>query len=431
MNSSPAGTNFGKSHLRLARRVGVVGFAVLAAVASLSPPASATSARALGPVQGAAVDQPGAAEAAAVSAYLKSYPQMSVPAAKEAFAKQVTRKELYGLLANDTKTFGGIWFDPPTGVVHIAVTTAAAEAKAVGAARDLRLKAQTHVVSNTFADLESKAAELRSGKTALGQAAQGQVGIDVPTNRVVVAVPAGQVSGFAPQAASAGVTVIADPKANVEKDAFPCTSRITCDFTVHAGNVLWLGSPGANTCSVGFTARDANNQRYVYTAGHCNIGAGNWGTGNQSIGPIVSSVQSGSIDASIIQVTNSWFAFDHGGEIFPSFDLNFVAPTLSYIFVGEVVCLSPNFSDPTGPNFCGTVGSISDAAVLGMVRVNGLDGCPGDSGGGWYWLGSSTFRVAYGLHSRSNTGCHVAGGTSWFSPIPTVQPTWGLTVEVA
>ena len=52
------------------------------------------------------------------------------------------------------------------------------------------------------------------------------------------------------------------------------------------------------------------------------------------------------------------------------------------------------------------VGTNSDPAVRGMVRVNGLDACGGDSGGGWYWLTPSGRRIAYGIHSRSNIGCH-------------------------
>jgi streptogrisin C len=67
-----------------------------------------------------------------------------------------------------------------------------------------------------------------------------------------------------------------------------------------------------------------------------------------------------------------------------------------------------------------------------MARVDGLDGCGGDSGGGWYWLSSSGNRYGYGLHSRSWEGCHVSGGDSWFSPLPTIKDTFtpGLTVEV-
>jgi streptogrisin C len=98
-----------------------------------------------------------------------------------------------------------------------------------------------------------------------------------------------------------------------------------------------------------------------------------------------------------------------------------------------VTCLSANFTQPNGFNFCGVIGSTMDSSVRGMVRVNGLDACPGDSGGGWYWLTNSGRRWAYGLHSRSDEGCHGSqgGSRSWFSALPLVKAffTPGLNVE--
>jgi hypothetical protein len=111
-----------------------------------------------------------------------------------------------------------------------------------------------------------------------------------------------------------------------------------------------------------------------------------------------------------------------------------VAPNLAYIWTGDVVCLAANFTQPNGANLCGVVGSAMDPSVRGMVRVDGLDGCPGDSGGGWYWLTNSGRRIAYGLHSRSDTGCHgdQGGSHSWFSALPLVKVffTPGLNVEL-
>jgi streptogrisin C len=67
-----------------------------------------------------------------------------------------------------------------------------------------------------------------------------------------------------------------------------------------------------------------------------------------------------------------------------------------------------------------------------MVRVDGLDACPGDSGGAWYWLVNSSFRIGYGLHSRSDTGCHgdQGGSHSWFSPLPTIKSTYMPSLNV-
>lgn len=366
-------------------------------------------------------------EANAIKAYRTSYPGLSESQARTAYTQQRQRKDVYEQVTG--ATFGGAWYDPPTGVLHLAVTTAAAAAKAADAGRTAGIAVTTHRVRHSYANLEKRAAALRADTGALGKAARGQVGIDVQGNRVVAAVPAAKLAGVR-SAAPSGVALVADPGIRTEEDA-GCTARNACDYTIRAGSMLWYGSAGY-VCSVGFTARTASNQRYVYTAGHCNSGGATWGTGGQYIGPMTSAVQSGAVDAGIIRVDNPWFAGDHGGEIYKTLSVNYTAPTLGYIWVGDVVCLSANYSNPGATsNPCGTVGSTSDASVLGMVRVNGLDGCPGDSGGGWYWLASSTYRVAYGLHSRSDAGCHGSqgGSRSWFSPLPTIKPIWGLTVE--
>ena len=103
--------------------------------------------------------------------------------------------------------------------------------------------------------------------------------------------------------------------------------------------------------------------------------------------------------------------------------VNGVAPTLSFIWVGDVTCLSANINAANGPNFCGVIGNTMDPSKRGLVRVNGFDGCHGDSGGGWYWLTSSGRRIAYGMHSRSDEGCHgdQGGNRSWFSALPLVK----------
>jgi streptogrisin C len=204
--------------------------------------------------------------------------------------------------------------------------------------------------------------------------------------------------------------------------------------------MLWRGSSGNNVCSVGFTARNSSNQRFTYTAGHCSNGPGvTWGTGGQTIGPMGASMNSGPIDASVISVTNSWFTGDLGGELYNQFaagktvPVRGVAPSLSFIWTGDVVCLAANFTQPSGNSFCGVVGAVVDPFERGLVRVNGFDACPGDSGGAWYWLPSSGNRFAYGLHSRSDDGCHGSNGGShsWFSALPLIKTalTPGLNVE--
>jgi streptogrisin C len=403
----------------------VVGLAAAAFAALAGPAAAADDAR-------------GKQLEAGIEAYQKAYPKITIEAAQLAAKQQEDRKELYNTLSKGgEKTFGGATFDPPTGVLTVFATDKEVAAVAAETGKQLGLNLQTKVVARSFADLEREAASVRARKDELGRIALDTSGIEVENNRFVVAVTPAQRATVAEAAKAAGVTLIDARPVKTVPDA-GCTSRSACDWTIRAGSMIWNPTAGNNNCSVGFTARNASNQRFTYTAGHCSSGATLWGTGAQSIGTLSSSRNTGAVDASIIPVTNPWFVFDSGGEIYNEFfpgrtvAVNSVAPTLSYIWSGDLVCLAANFTSANGPNFCGVVGTNSDSSVRGMVRVDGLDACPGDSGGGWYWLTPSGRRVAYGIHSRSDTGCHgsQSGSHSWFSALPTVKSTFAPTLNV-
>jgi streptogrisin C len=371
--------------------------------------------------------------AAGIAAYKSAYPKLSDAQARADAVGADARRAVYDAAAADSATFGGAWFDPVTGVVSVAATTDAA-VKRVAAIGDRYAVAVRPVkVKRSAAALEAEAADLRTGKDELGKAANGNVGVDVRTNEVVVAVAQDRKAGLATTAQARGARLVTESAPKVEADA-GCTSRAACDWTIRAGAIMWRGTTASNTpwCSVGFTGRNASNQRFVLTAGHCTTGIGiNWGTGAQNIGPMGASVDSGVVDTSAISVTNSWFTGDTGGEIYISGAVSGgtasvvgVAPSVSWEVAGETVCLSANFTQPdVVGNSCGILGTNSDAAVRGMARVDGLDGCGGDSGGGWYWLSSSGNRYAYGIHSRSDTGCHGdAGGThSWYTPVASAK----------
>lgn len=410
-----------------------------AAVAGLAAATFAVSAS--NALAAEATDVRGGALEAAVSAYQSAYPTISPEAAQRAAAQQDDRKELYHLLAGKEggRSFGGAWFDPLEGRLHVAVTSSEAGDGSVELAKQLDLDVEPLVVKRSYEELEAQAKEVRARKDELGTIARLYLGIDVKSNSLVLSLSSAQALKYGGLAEENGIQVVRRPSLKVQQDA-GCTSRAACDWTIRAGSMLWRSAPGNNVCSVGFTARNSANTRYTYTAGHCSNGNGvPWGTGGQNIGPMASSRNSGPVDASIIQVTNPWFVFDSGGEAYNQFapnksvNVNAVAPTLSYIWSGDTVCMAANFTQPSGHSFCGVVGSNSDPSVRGMVRVDGFDACPGDSGGGWYWLTSTGRRIAYGLHSRSDTGCHgdAGGSHSWFSALPTIKSTYlpSLNVE--
>jgi len=377
---------------------------------------------------------------AATEAYHAAYPQLPAARARAAAAQSGARRAVYDAASQDAATFGGAWFDPLTGVVHLAATTAAATKRAVLFGRRHGIAVQGHQVSRSAAELEAHAAQLRAGKGEIGRAADGRIGIDVRTNQIVAAVPAARRGALGSAAAATGaVRLIDDPRLAVQPDA-GCTSRAACDETIRAGAIIWRSDPSIPWCSVGFTARDASNQRYVLTAGHCTTGDGvTWGTGALQIGPMTASVDDGPTDASIIAVTNPWFAGHPGGEIYTEGDslsmpVQGVAATPSDMVAGETVCLAANFSAPNGDIPCGVLATNSDAAVRGLARVEGVDACGGDSGGGWYGLSASGNRLAYGIHSRSDAGCHgdAGGSRSWFTAIANARDGFqrGLSVEL-
>ena len=412
-----------RSHKTVATVVGLAA----AAFASTAGPAAAAD------------DGRGKQIEAGIEAYQRAFPKISLENATLAARQQDERKELYGVLTKGgEQTFGGASFDPVSGVLKVFATDREIAAVAGETGKQLGLNVETGIVERSFADLERQAEELRARKDTLGSYARSYGGIETENNRFVIAVTPAEAKLVEATAKEAGVTLIerrSTPK--TEYDA-GCTSRSACDWTIRAGSMIWNPSAGNNNCSVGFTARNSANTRYTYTAGHCSSGATLWGTGGQSIGTLSSSLNSGPVDAAIIPVTNPWFKFDSGGEIYNEFfpnrsvAVNAVAPTLSYIWSGDLVCLAANFTSPNGPNFCGVVGTNSDSSVRGMVRVDGLDACGGDSGGGWYWLTSTGRRIAYGIHSRSNTGCHgsAGGSQSWFSALPTVKSTYTPSLNV-
>ncbi|MEA2311307.1 MAG: streptogrisin [Solirubrobacteraceae bacterium] len=386
-------------------------------------------------------DGQGSPQEAAMLAYQKAFPKITADAATLAASQQDQRKELYYELAGKEggRHFGGAYYDPMANVLHVAATDQESADMAAKAGEGLGLRVDAFLVAHSFGELEKQAAAVRARTDDLGKIARSHTGIDVRSNSVQVAVTTAQRALVEGAAKDAGVSLVALQSLRVENDS-GCTSRSACDWTIRAGSMIWDSSLGnANNCSVGFTARNASNVRFTYTAGHCSSGAGiGWGTGGQPIGPMGSSRNTGPVDVSIISVTNPWFQFDHGGEIYNEFFPNRtvpvkgVAPTLSFIWSGDVVCLAANFTSPNGPNFCGVVGTSSDPSERGMVRVDGLDACPGDSGGGWYWLTNAGTRIAYGIHSRSDTGCHGSGGgrRSWFSALPTVKSTFTPSLNV-
>ncbi len=392
-------------------------------------PRTTTGPEAKGVHDGTQVGSEGIKEA--VDAYQRAYPGIDLGAAEAAARGQQTRKDLYdAVLAKRQANFGGAWFDPPTNVLHVAVTSDALGGDVDAWATEVGQKVRVHRVERSFDDLDAAATRLRSDRTALGTAAAGRVGIDVRTNEVVAQVSRSKVRALAAVGAETGVRVEA-ATTDVELDA--CNDRADCNDSVRAGSVMWRGSVGTPWCSTGVTGRStATNFRYVFTAGHCSNGNGvTWGTGSWTIGTMAFSANAGDLDVGAVRATWWPYTWQPGGDIWMQnavdrrVDMDAVAPTQSWIWVGDTVCLAANYTDTDAAgNRCGVVGSNADPAAGGKTRVDGVDACGGDSGGGWYWLVGGT-RWGYGVHSSSNIGCNGSNGgnSSWFTTLPRLK-TW-------
>lgn len=358
-------------------------------------------------------------------AYLTTYPDLSPAAARTAAVAQQGGEALKATLSQRWESFGGGWFDPYAATYHLAVTSPATGQALAAVGARVGVAVDTPLVDRSFDQLTAEADALRTGDSALARAAGGNVGIDVATNQVVAAVPPADLARLAGRA-PAGVTVVPAEPLAVEADA--CTDRRNCDDFLAAGLMIRNGNPGAHVCSLGFTARNSANQRIMLTAGHCSTAVGQqWSIGQNTVrlvGSVSGRIDSGAADVTRVVVTNAFYGNVNSGRIYVSPPANW-SPVIGDTFLinGDVVCLSASFPNPGRVgNPCATVTNTSDPGTRNMVRIEGYDACPGDSGGGWYWLAASGNRYAVALHSRSVSGCNAAGAVSWASPITAFYP---------
>ena len=384
--------------------------AALAAAALSASTATAAQAWAAGPADDGVPLQ------TAADTYREAFPRMTAAQAATAAGQAVDRKALIDtLIEEDGLHYAGGWYDPPSNVLHLALTSPAAAADAEALAGDLEVQTTSCRAASISSSARRTAAPRRRRARRRVQGPGRPRRQDQPRRRGGARRSAARSQ---PAAKAAGVTLIADPHLPVEADAVRRAQRLRRldrrrrDDRGRRGLLDRLH--GQDPFTLG---------RFVYTAGHCSTGIGvNWSTGAQVIGPLLGALDLNDIDASVIQVTNALYTGQPGGRLYNTDDVDAVAPSLASMTIGDVVCNAANYQDPTGLRFCGLLGSTSDPAVRGMARVDAEDACSGDSGGTWYQLAGNT-RTGYGIHSRSNSGCHGdAGGTaSWFSALPTVK----------
>lgn len=373
---------------------------------------------------------------AIVSAYQRDFPGLTEDAALRAATGQEHRIQLLEeLQARDAAGFGGSWYEPLTDVQHINAvgSGAAAQARRLGDARGVTVV--THEVAFSLTQLQAIAADINTGgHPVLGRAAIDAAVPDPVANKVTVRLPAIELDRIrnSVRALPSGIELTEGEAPTVTPDA--CVSRFSCSTPLRGGIVLWAGAANRNECSLGYTARAGDGSRWALTAGHCGAITGpgpTWGHGTGAIGPMIEGRNSGNVDVARIHITNPYW--QTGGYLYDYFNrdtpavLHHAILARGTIQAGDIVCLNAWHSISEN---CG--GIVQSFGERGMPRVN-YDACPGDSGGGWFYVSPAGARLAYGLHSWSeeNSGentCHFHWtNDSYFTAIPDLNAHWDAT----
>jgi streptogrisin D len=279
--------------------------------------------------------------------------------------------------------------------VNVVSAAPAAQVRAAGATPNL--------VTRSLARLERVKAALDAAAAPVG----ASWGVDVPSNTVLVTVPAGAGAGFVAKARSFGAAVRVERTRAVQTQAFYGGQAI-----LHSGS----------RCSAGFNTRSGSGRNYVLTAGHCTNLGGTWTTSSgQTIGPVAASSFPGN-DFGAIRISNPAALDPRGGVLYNGAFRDITGA--SRVPVGSSACKTGSTTGTT----CGTVQAYNvtvryaEGTVSGLTRTN-ICTQPGDSGGAMF-AGSQ----AQGITSGGTVGGCGAGFQSFFQPADEALSVYGLTL---
>ena len=279
--------------------------------------------------------------------------------------------------------------------VNVLNAGAAAQVRAAGATPRL--------VTRSLAGLERVKAALDAAAAPVG----ASWGVDVPSNTVLVTVPAGAGAGFVAKARSFGAAVRVERTRAVQTQAFYGGQAI-----LHSGS----------RCSAGFNTRSGSGRNYVLTAGHCTNLGGTWTTSSgQTIGPVAASSFPGN-DFGAIRISNPAALDPRGGVLNRGVFQDITGA--SRVQVGASACKTGSTTGTT----CGTVLAYNvtvryaEGTVSGLTRTN-ICTQPGDSGGALF-AGSQ----AQGITSGGTIGGCSGNFQSFFQPAHEALSVYGLTL---
>lgn len=398
---------------------------LLGAASTTTAPSIAAPPRLTGPEQ-----------AAAVAAFQQAFPGVSDAEALRRIDAEDERVELIEQLATGSSdTYGGAWYDGATDTQHLLSTTPAAAARFTRAATARGIDVATHEADFSLATLIAERDRVNDG-THPGVPAGATAGVDLKTNRVVVELPASTLSSVRRGAATLPATMRATAQTPQTTGPEACTTYRRCDPPLRAGVQLWRGPEKNYSCSAGFTANSTTSAgRWVLTAGHCGAIGSRWGNGTQSVGTLRARYNWNDVDAAAIRIDNTfWLNSTTWGWMYHEDATNqrmAVARRITSetsMQPGQTLCIAAQ-SASSGIR-CGVLADVNDASARNLARVNGIDTCPGDSGGAWYRY-TSTGRIAYGIHHGGKivpSTCH-GKDVSLFTTLPDMTEQLGFTVH--
>ena len=280
--------------------------------------------------------------------------------------------------------------------VNVLSAGAAAQVRAAGATPRL--------VTRSLARLERVKAALDAAAAPVG----ASWGVDLPSNTVLVTVPAGAGAGFVARARSFGAAVRVQQTRAIHTQAF------------YGGQAILHGG---SRCSAGFNTRSGSGRNYVLTAGHCTNLGGTWTTsGGQTIGPVAASSFPGN-DFGAIRISDP-AALDPRGGVLDRGAFRDITGA-SRVPVNSNACKTGSTTGTT----CGIVQAYNvtvryaEGTVYGLTRTK-ICTQPGDSGGAMF-AGSQ----AQGITSGGTIGgCSQAGFQSFFQPADEALSVYGLTL---
>lgn len=358
-----------------------------------------------------------------------------------------------------------VWFNNTTGkwVIDATSTPTTTDVQAVADADNLGSNYEVDRVDYTRSDLTNEVKALGFGLSAdpgfdaVG-ISDGAVEVDVSSQ--ASATDRARLSADAETPAGAGTTSSAPPIHTKQLSGGAPKATVSCSFpncdTIIGGDNY---TQNGVACTMSWPGQLSDGQRVVLTAGHCaeDMGQGNFVLVNDLIDP--SLVPFGYIYLGAFGTGGDWGYIDlddpptasldpgrgypYGGYV--NWASEGLSPLESYYTegtppAGTEVCLQGVGSGENGNGDgspCGilnagdqTVTISGGPTLTGMVRMDDVNACFGDSGGPWD-LASADTAVAIQSAADIATGAN-CGGPAWATPvsIPIQNMPGGLSLQL-